>query len=336
MYQRFSRASTKLGLGHIGGIVRAGDHWREVEHDADRRLRGDLTDLAHGEGMADQQMVSGRHAGGAVLAPGGVFARHVAVVRRDERLIDRHPRRDPVAEPFDDDPGVLGERLGGRPHRPAATVLERLGKIPVVQRRQRRDSRLRGARRRGGRRSRGHDGSPSPTPVGSDTRPGDREAVGVEADLAHHLDVVAPTVVVVARHRTARAVGDLARRGAEAVPDALAAPVGGRPRPRSGTTTWPPPTGTTPGTDRLAAVLEALAYSACMVIRRTPPRVPVMQKSPVRARPSTGSLTLLAAMSSLEALPIQGDSALTGGSCTGDEGVHIPCPRVGGTTSVRR
>ena len=71
----------ELRLGHVGGIVRAGDDRGEVEHDSHRRLWGDLSDLAHGEGMADQQVVSGRHAGGDVLAPGGMLARHVTVMR---------------------------------------------------------------------------------------------------------------------------------------------------------------------------------------------------------------------------------------------------------------
>ena len=59
-------------------------------------------------------------------------------------------------------------------------------------------------------------------PRGQDARPGNREAVGVEPQLTHQPDVLSPAVVVVAGHVAGVAVLDLARRVAEAVPDALA------------------------------------------------------------------------------------------------------------------
>src|SRR5207248_7074058 len=52
-----------------------------------------------------------------------------------------------------------------------------------------------------------------------------REAKRVDAQLAHQRDVVRVAVVEVARDFSRVAVPDLSRRRAEAVPDALAAPI---------------------------------------------------------------------------------------------------------------
>ena len=62
-------------------------------------------------------------------------------------------------------------------------------------------------------------------PFRDDARPRDREAEGVEPELAHQPDVVGEAVVEVARDRAALAVPHLPRRRAEAIPDALAAAV---------------------------------------------------------------------------------------------------------------
>ena len=60
-------------------------------------------------------------------------------------------------------------------------------------------------------------------------RPRDRQPERVDAELAHERDVVAVAVVEVARDGAVVAVADLAGRGAEAIPHALAAAVlGGR------------------------------------------------------------------------------------------------------------
>ena len=61
--------------------------------------------------------------------------------------------------------------------------------------------------------------------LGQDPRPRDREAVRRQAELAHQRDVLAVAVVEVARDRAVLAVPNLARRRAEAIPDALAAAV---------------------------------------------------------------------------------------------------------------
>ena len=57
--------------------------------------------------------------------------------------------------------------------------------------------------------------------VGLDARPGDREAIGVDAELPHECDVVAVAVVVVAGDVARVAAEHLAGRVREAIPDRL-------------------------------------------------------------------------------------------------------------------
>ena len=78
-------------------------------------------------------------------------------------------------------------------------------------------------------------------------RPGDREPVRVDAQLGQQVEVLRPAVVVVAGHVTGLAVDHPARRVAERVPDRRAAPVLGRPHPRSGTPRSRRPTRTSAG-----------------------------------------------------------------------------------------
>src|SRR3954471_9724366 len=157
-------------------------------------------------------------ASGRVLPPG------VADPGDDPRLVVRRPVRDAVTEPRRDDIGVLDERLGGRACRPAACVLERLRRVPVEERRERGDPR-------------GEQVVDEPVvevetglvhpaaAFGKDAWPGDREAERVEPELAHELDVLWIPMVEVARDRAGVTAPNLAGRGAEAIPDALAAPV---------------------------------------------------------------------------------------------------------------
>src|SRR5581483_7514965 len=58
-----------------------------------------------------------------------------------------------------------------------------------------------------------------------DPWPGDREAIRLQAEVAHQGDVVFPTVVVIGRDVAGVAVADLAGRVAETIPDRLAAAV---------------------------------------------------------------------------------------------------------------
>ena len=54
----------------------------------------------------------------------------------------RDPVGDEVAEVVEEDRRILGEPVDDVARRPAALVLERLGQIPVVERRERRDPSL--------------------------------------------------------------------------------------------------------------------------------------------------------------------------------------------------
>ena len=144
-------------------------------------------------------------------------------------LVLRDPVRDPISEAGNDRLDVLLERLDGVAGRPPAAVLECLREIPVIER----DEGLDPAREElvdhpvveveAGR-------VHAATPVGHDPRPGDRESVRADSEVAHQLDVVAEAVVRVARDDARVAVDDRARQRGEAIPDALAAPVlGDRP-----------------------------------------------------------------------------------------------------------
>ena len=141
----------------------------------------------------------------------------------------------------DDGLGVLDERLGGRARGPAARVLERLRRVPVEERRERLDpvreqlvdepvveveARLRS-------RGRGPSGSTRGHAIEK------RNASSPSSRISAMSSRIA--VVEVARDRAGVAVPHLARRRAEAVPDALAAAVLVRRRPRSGTRPSPRP-----------------------------------------------------------------------------------------------
>src|SRR5262245_3382009 len=142
----------------------------------------------------------------------------------DERgeLVDREVVLDPVAELLGDVPGVVAERFRRLLRAPPAVlVLERLRQVPVVERRVRLDAgrqqlvdeaavevdALR-VRRAGA--------------VREDARPGDREAIGVRADIAHERHVVRIAMVGVVRDVAVVAVLDQARRVGVPVPDRFA------------------------------------------------------------------------------------------------------------------
>src|SRR5438105_1856675 len=62
-------------------------------------------------------------------------------------------------------------------------------------------------------------------PKGNDPRPADREAIRVEAELAHEADVLRPAVIVVAGDVAGLAGGDRAGAPAELIPDGRSLPV---------------------------------------------------------------------------------------------------------------
>ena len=149
-------------------------------------------DPLEGEAVAEQQVMGGGEPGREIAAPRRVLARDVAVVGRHVRLVERHPGVDPITETLDHRRGVVGKGLGRRANRPSAGILERLREVPVVQRRQRRDSD--GEKRVDEPVVEVEPGGVDRTAAaGYHARPGDREPVGTKTELVHQGDVVAPT-----------------------------------------------------------------------------------------------------------------------------------------------
>ena len=68
------------------------------------------------------------------------------------------------------------------------------------------------------------DAGACPAGAGLHARPGNREAVDLQPELGHELEVVAPAVIVIAGDIAGRAVRDGSEHAGEAVPDRLAAP----------------------------------------------------------------------------------------------------------------
>ena len=194
-------------------------------------------------------MCRGDRVGGR-CPPGCVHAVAVAEPGDHPGLVLRQPEPDAIAEPAPHDLGVLAERVDGAPLGPPARVLERTREIPVVER----DERLDVVREQ----LVDHPVvevetglvHPAAT-LREDPRPRDREPERRRPELAHQRDVLAIAVVEVARDRAALAVADLAGRRAEAIPDALAAPVEIAARLRSGRPRFPFPRGTPEGRCRV-------------------------------------------------------------------------------------
>ena len=197
----------------------------EIERDPDRGRAGPASGRPAPLGRV-------RAACGATPGPpsevreaGRVAPGLVADERRDPRLVQGHPLRDAVAQRAEHGRRVIGEALGGLAGGPAAEPrLERLRQVPVVQRHDRRDVALEQL-----------VDQPCveveaalverPATLREDPRPGDAEAIRLEPDLLHQVEVLRPAVVVVAGDVAGVAVLDHARRVAEAVPDRLAAAV---------------------------------------------------------------------------------------------------------------
>ncbi len=157
-------------------------------------------------------------------AAGGVDAEGVAVDHVHEGLVEGDPGGDAVAQAVGDEGGVLGEAVGGVAVQPAAGVFEGLREVPVEEGGEGGDA--------GGEQGvdeavvEGESGGVGGTGAGGlDAGPGDGEAVAVEPETAHQLDVLGIPVVVVAGHRSRVAVADGAGARGEGVPDRGAAAV---------------------------------------------------------------------------------------------------------------
>lgn len=198
----------------VGGRVHRG----EVGDDADLRRRGRCADCPGGQAVAEEEVVGGADGGREVGQAGGHLPLQVADPGRAQGLVERGPVVDPVPQPPGHDRGVRREVLGGFACGPAAAVLEHLGQVPVVEGDGRGDA--------GGQQ--GVDqpvvevealGVDRAVPARDHARPGDGQAVGVGAQPAHEVDVLAPAVVVVAGDVAGVAARDLARGVREGVPD---------------------------------------------------------------------------------------------------------------------
>ncbi len=138
--------------------------------------------------------------------------------RRAERLVERGPVLDPVAEAVHDDGGVRGEVLGRLAYGPAAAVLERLGEVPVVERGERGDPRCEESVHQPvvevetGRVDRA-------VAARDDPGPGEGEAVRARPHLLDQGDVLGDPVVVVAGDVAGVTAVHLARGVGEGVPD---------------------------------------------------------------------------------------------------------------------
>ena len=201
-------------LAAVGGGL-AGVHHVD---DADPGVRYGGPQSLRGQAVREQQMVGHGHGDIDVSQAGRVPPLEVPDPRGAARLVQRAPVLDPVPEQAGHRRGVVGEAGGGLPRRPAAPVLQRLRQVPVVQRRERGDARPQ---------QRVHQAVvvreaglvDRPGAVGHDPRPGDREAVGVDAELFHDPEVFGPPVVVIAGDVPRVPAGHLAGGMGEGVPD---------------------------------------------------------------------------------------------------------------------
>ena len=142
------------GVDARPGSPALAQHRRVHVRDADAaRTDPGRAQRLRGEPVPEQLVVRGDE---RVVHPGlagGVDAEGVAVERDGRRFVDGHPPLDPVAERLPRRARVLREPQGGVAGPPAAGLLQRLGGVPVEQRRHRADAATRAGRRSGGRSS---------------------------------------------------------------------------------------------------------------------------------------------------------------------------------------
>ena len=153
----------------------------------------------------------------------------VAEDRKAENFVDRHPVLDPVAQGTDRRRAVIGKVLGDLPAPPrAVTIFQCLGAVPVEQSGVRRDAVLQQGVGQASVEVQALLVHRAPA-VGNHPRPGDAEAIVLDAQLGQQLYVIFEAMVMVAGHVARIAIRRSARRVAEGIPDArLAAIIGGR------------------------------------------------------------------------------------------------------------
>jgi len=160
----------------------------------------------------------------SLLAVDRGFKAAMADIDEGEELVDGEEVGDAVAELRRHGAGIIRKRPGGVAGLPAASVLQRLRQIPVIERRKRLDAGfeqridepavevetlcvgLTGAARK-------------------DPRPGNGEPVGLDAHLPHQPDVIPVAMIVIVGDVGVIAIPDLARRMRVGIPDRCAAAV---------------------------------------------------------------------------------------------------------------
>ena len=187
----------------------------------------------HRQAVAKELMVHRRQGIEEQAVAGRMGAQGVAVEGDRGGLVQRHPLRHAVAEPLAGGRAVLGEPFRRRAVHPAAPVLEGERRVPVVQGGHGGDA--------GGEQlvdeavvevqAGGVEGAAAP---GLDPRPGDREPVGVDPELAHEPDVFVRAVIVIAGDGGGVPVQDVPRLLGKGVPAGGPAAAGRRGCPRSG------------------------------------------------------------------------------------------------------
>jgi len=211
----------------IGGAVGGRDTGVQAVHRTQHRIGPFRPHGTQGIALGQIEMVHGpQHAVLTQAQTGGVIAQAVTEDGGHVGLVQHHPVLDPVTQAAHGDAGILGERAEHRPALPAATILERLRQIPVIQAGHGPDAR---------RQQRIHQpvieiqtlGVHRAVAIGHDARPRQREAIGVEARRPHQRHVLGIAVVMVAGGGGGAAVLN-APGLAKAVPDVAATPVLGQ------------------------------------------------------------------------------------------------------------
>jgi hypothetical protein len=205
------------GRRHIDDRLRRRVDRREVQGDPDARVRSaGAAQRRDRQSVREQQVVRHPQRRHPVADARRLCALRVPEEGDNPRLVVGDPLRHHVAEAVRHQRRVLREALGGVAHRPAPVVLARRGQVPVVQRRDRLDAALEqplgepAVERHAAR-------VQPPAAVGLHARPRDREAVALERQPDHQVEVRTPAPVLVARDLAAVAARDRAREPAEVV-----------------------------------------------------------------------------------------------------------------------
>jgi hypothetical protein len=210
----------------VGGAVRCRILRLEVHDDADAILPLGAVRL-HGGAVRAHEVVRRDRRLEQVAVAGREGPVQVAAIGDHPGLVERAPHRHAVAEGAIAHARVVGEPVGDVAIEPAATIVERFGEIPVIERRRRLDVAL---QQRIDQPRVEVDALlvDATRALGKDAAPRDAEAVGVEAELGHQRDVLRVPPVVIARDVARVAIGREAGAVREALPDARARAVGER------------------------------------------------------------------------------------------------------------